>query len=103
MEVVSVAGKLRGIAKISRTSFLSIALLASAAYGQGFKIAQISPPGATFAQAAALNNKGTVVGLYNDSTGATIGFSFASGKYTKIVFPGSVNFTTSPNRSSTGP
>ena len=32
MEVVSVAGKLRGIAKISRTSFLSIALLASAAY-----------------------------------------------------------------------
>ena len=58
-----------------------------------YKVAQISPSGATSTYASALNKTSIVVGSFTVPSGATEGFSLKKGVYTTLVVPGSNNFT----------
>ena len=53
----------------------------------------IDPPGSTYSVAESINNKGQIVGFYQNSSGQEFGFLDSGGKYTTIDFPGSIQTT----------
>jgi len=50
----------------------------------------IDPPGSTYTIANSINNKGQIVGLYNDNNRVEHGFIYDKGTYTTIDPPSSV-------------
>jgi probable HAF family extracellular repeat protein len=49
----------------------------------------IDPPGSTYTLADSINDKGQIVGLYQNGSGKQYGFLDSNGSYTTIVPPGS--------------
>src|SRR5208282_961277 len=50
----------------------------------------IDPPGSTYSVAESINNKGQIVGFYQNSTGQEYGFLDSGGIYTTIDPPGGI-------------
>jgi uncharacterized repeat protein (TIGR03803 family) len=88
---------LRGF-KLATVLFLTLLLVTlspQSALGQGFQMTQIEAPGtrANTTLPIAVNTSEAVVGYGTATSGATVGFLYAGGKYTVIKKKGSNNFT----------
>jgi hypothetical protein len=70
-------------------------LSAQSALGQGFKMTQLNVPNAQTANTwpHGVNASEDVVGYYVNTSGATLGFVYAGGKYTNISYPGATGYT----------
>ena len=70
-------------------------MMTSSALGQGFKMTQLNPPGyqAGTAIPYGVNASEAVVGFGTATSGATVGFLYAGGKYTTLDFPKKNTFT----------
>ena len=44
----------------------------------------IDPPGSTYSVAESINNKGQIVGFYQNSSGQEFGFLYSGGTYTTL-------------------
>jgi probable HAF family extracellular repeat protein len=64
------------------------ALAAPPAAHAQFAYTPIEPPGALHASAHGINAAGQIVGLYDDATGATLGFVYAGGSFTSFAVSG---------------
>ena len=84
--------------KAATLLFLATCLLMlspQSALGQGFKMTQLNPPGfqAGTAIPYGVNASEAVVGFGTATSGSTVGFLYAKGKYTTLDFPASNTFT----------
>ena len=76
------------------TLFLIVGLVAALpAWALDYTYSNIQVPGSNTTSAVGINNKGDVVGYYQDSMGRIHGFILSKGSYTTLDYPGAIGGT----------
>jgi len=78
------------LAVINLVGVVATAQKAATSSPASYSYRSIDYPGAALTQVFGINERGDVVGSYNDTDGNTHGFSLVNGRFSRIDYPGSI-------------